>query len=288
MTKQLQVTPISEIVEPANTPIGIFDSGVGGLTVLAKVQQALPGESIIYVGDTANAPYGGKSYDELLQHARDIINFLRGQGVKAVVLACGTTSSTVYRQLVKEYPDIPLIDVIRPGVNACVELASQNPDLRIGLIATAATVNSGLFAKLLTDEKPDTSLLTQACPLFAPMVEAGVTHGLIAKWAVEAYIDSWRGNVDALVLGCTHYPLLSGTLSSVLGADVQLIDMATHATQALKAQLIAVGCLHDGDSLPYSKFYVSGNPDNFNKTARFILNREVNAQRLYQDYGGQT
>lgn len=263
-----------------HSPIGIFDSGVGGLTVLAEVQKVLPSESIVYVGDTANAPYGGKSYDELLRHARDIIGFLMRQGVKAVVLACGTTSSTVYEQLVAEFPDIPLVDVVRPGVRACVELTTQNPGTRIGLTATAATIKSGLFAKLLKAERPNVSLLAQACPMFAPMVEAGVTHGPIAKWAVETYVKAWRGNIDAVVLGCTHYPLLADTLAEVLSADVQLINLAAHTAQALKSQLAAIDSLSGGSSPPERKFYVSGDPDMFNKTAKFLLRRELEAVKM--------
>ena len=254
-----------------HAPIGIFDSGVGGLTVLAEIQKALPNESIIYVGDTANAPYGGKSNEELLQLGRRIIKFLLTQDVKAVVLACGTTSSTVYEQLVSEYPGIPLVDAIRPGVQACVELTTP----RIGLIATVATIRSGLFAKLLNTKRPDISLLTQACPLYAPMVEAGTTQGPIAKWATETYVSGWRGKIDALVLGCTHYPLLADTLTDVLGTDVQFINLATHTTQALKAQLAATGSFNEGETPPDYKFYVSGPPGAFNKTARFLLGREI-------------
>lgn len=260
--------------------IGIFDSGVGGLTVLAKVQEALPHESIIYVGDTANAPYGGKSHDELLSHGRDIIKFLRQQGVKAIVLACGTTSSTIYSQLVEECPDIPLIDVVRPGVKACVELAVQDPALRIGLIATAATINSGLFAALFKAERPDNLFLTQACPLFAPMVESGVTRGAIAKWAAETYVNNWRGNIDALVLGCTHYPLLADVLVEILGTDMRLINLAAHTAQALKTILNEAGCLNGSNTPAEYCFYVSGDPFVFNKTARFLLGRELDAAKI--------
>jgi len=308
----------SIVVNRSTRPIGIFDSGVGGLTVLAEVKEALPHENIIYVGDTANAPYGGKSPEALLKHGRDIIRFLRSHDVKAVVLACGTTSSTVYDQLAKENPDIPLVDVIRPGAKACAELdlAWQSPSpllkedknsiafpvlakssksdlsitshkkddeatpLRLGIIATAATIKSGLFAQLVKNQRPDIKLLTQACPLFAPMVEAGATHTPIAKWAAETYIGHWRGKIDALVLGCTHYPLLTDALSHALGKDMQYINLATHTAQALKARLAAIGGLNHGDALAHYKFYVSGEPDVFNKTAQFLLDDNPNAQKF--------
>jgi len=255
-----------------NAPIGIFDSGVGGLTVLTEVQKALPNESVIYVGDTINVPYGSKSYDELLQYGRHIIKFLLKQNVKAIVLACGTTSSTVYEQLAREFP-VPLIDVIRPGVRACAELTGQSQG--IGLIATAATVKSGLFGKLLKAEKPSVQFYAQACPLFALMVETGITHGPLAKWATQTYVGGWRGKIDALVLGCTHYPLLSDVLADVLGVDVKLINLATYTAQALKAQLVALGGLSDDNAPPEYKFYVSSDPGAFNKSARFLLHGDL-------------
>jgi len=286
-----------------NRPIGIFDSGVGGLTVLAEVKKALPGESVIYVGDTANAPYGGKSPEALLKHGRDIIRFLRGHNVKAVVLACGTTSSTVYEELARENPDIPLVDVIRPGVQACAKMNKPWDDtspkghyatdthahkteqpFRLGIIATAATIKSGLFARMLKAQRPDISILTQACPLFMPMVEAGVTHSPITKWVAENYIGHWQGKVDVVVLGCTHYPLLTEAISSVLGMDMQYINLATYAAQALKDQLSATLALGDGKTPATHKYYVSGAPSTFNEAARFILNYSPDADKmqLYQ------
>ena len=259
-------------------PIGIFDSGVGGLTVLAKVKETLPNESIIYVGDTANAPYGGKSREALLSHARDIIRFLKNHDAKAVVLACGTTSSTVFQQLSDENPDIPLVDVIRPGVKACIGLTSQNPGLKLGLIATAATIKSGLFAKMLQEQ--GIPILAQACPLFAPMVEAGVNSGPIAEWAAEAYIGEWRSRINALVLGCTHYPLLADALTKTLGSDIKLINLASHAAEALKIKLAEADCLNVGSAPPTYRYYVSGEPDTFNKTARFLLGKSPGATKI--------
>ena len=264
-----------------NRPIGIFDSGVGGLTVLAKITEILPHESIIYVGDTANAPYGGKSKETLLKHGQDIIRFLQSKNVKAVVLACGTTSSTVYGQLVKDFQGLPLIDVIRPGVNACLELAGQNPQLRLGLIATATTIRSGLFERLIREKYPNISFVAQACPLFAPMVEAGVTGNPLAKWAAETYISGWYGKIDMLVLGCTHYPLLTDVLTKILGQNVRFIDLAAYTAQALKAQLAKTDSFCDGEGPSLYKYYVSGEPDVFNKTARFLLDSELEAVKTH-------
>jgi len=259
-----------------NRPIGIFDSGVGGLTVLSQVKKALPNESIIYVGDTANVPYGGKSPETLLKHGRDIIRFLQNRNVKAVVLACGTTSSTVYEDLVKDFPKIPLVDVIRPGVRACAEMGIP----RLGLIATAATIKSGLFQRLIKAQAPDVHLVAQACPMFAPMVEAGITHNVIANWAAKTYISHWRGKIDALVLGCTHYPLLTEALSHALGRDMQYINLAAHTAQALKEKLIASESLNDGRGQALYKYYVSGEPEAFNKTAYYLLNDNPAAVKM--------
>jgi len=254
----------------SNRPIGVFDSGVGGLTVLSKLQEALPNESVIYVGDTANLPYGGKSPKELLKHCRDIIKFLRGHNIKAAVLACGTTSSTVYEDLVAECPDIPLVDVIRPGVLACSKMASINPGLRLGMIATSATIKSGLFERMLKAQNPTLSFSSKVCPMFVPMVEAGIIESPITQWAAESYVGCWRNKIDALVLGCTHYPLLTNVLSKTLD-NVEFINLAAYTVQALKDILTTTGSLNDGSHAPVCKYYVSGEPEAFNKTARFIL-----------------
>jgi len=264
------------MAQQSNRPIGIFDSGVGGLTVLREVQARLPHESVIYVGDTANAPYGGKTPEELLECGRDIIRFMRGQGVKAVVLACGTTSSTVYDDLVAENPDLPLVDVVRPGVLACAEIGLK----RIGLVATAATIKSGLFARLVAQEAPHVSLVAQACPLFAPIVEAGATKTVVARFVAETYLGKWRGQVDALVLGCTHYPLLTDALSDVLDGDMQYINLAAYTAKALYAKLEAEGITSDGKAPAEYSYYVSGEPNAFDKTAHFLLESSPQAKQM--------
>ncbi|MCL2362849.1 MAG: glutamate racemase [Defluviitaleaceae bacterium] len=255
-----------------NRPIGIFDSGVGGLTVLAKIKEVLPNESLIYFGDTANVPYGGKTPEQLLKYGQDIVRFLRSHDVKAVVMACGSTSSSVYNELAMENPDLLLVDVIRPGVKACVEMGLRN----IGFIATATTIKSGLFGRLLKKQSPNADLLTKACPMFALMVEAGVTHGPVAKWVVETYIGQWRGKIDALVLGCTHYPLLTDILSPVLGGDIQYIDLATHTAQALKSRIR----LNNGDTIPQYEYFVSGDAAAFSKTAHFLMQGDLSVAQI--------
>ena len=266
------------IGEPIWGSIGIFDSGVGGLTVAKEIRRLLPNESTIYVGDTARAPYGSKTKEELLKYGRDIINFLRTKNVKAVVLACGTSSANTYDTLQKEFPDLPLIDVLRPGVKTCAHLYEENQKIRIGLIATAATIKSGLFATLLAEKCPDITLYSRACPLFASMVEAGLAsnpnHPAL-QFAAETYLSDLRGKIDALVLGCTHYPLLTNTLSQVLG-DIKFINLAEATAIATKQALP-----HPATAPPTHEFYVSGSAEVFRKTAQSIFNESCHPKEIY-------
>jgi len=268
-----------------NRPIGIFDSGVGGLTVAKEIHRLLPNESTIYFGDTARAPYGGKTANELLQFSHEIVNFLLQKNVKAVVIACGTSSSVTYEKLLDEFPALPIVDVIRPGVQACL----QQPNDRFGLIATAATIKSGVFAKLLMDgfstgckSQPveNVTLHARACPLFAPMVEAGLQPSHPAmQFAIEAYVGDLRNKIDALVLGCTHYPLLTDALASVLG-NIEFINLGVAAAQATKERLMNAGLLADRSNKPTHEYYVSGNADVFCKTGKIVLGEEIVAVKF--------
>ena len=262
-----------------NRPIGIFDSGVGGLTVAKEIRRLLPHESTVYFGDTARAPYGGKTTDELLQFSREIVSFLLEKNVKAIVIACGTSSSVTYEQLLRDYPTLPIVDVIRPGVQACL----QRPSDRFGLIATAATVKSGVFAKLLKDSfstgnnllPVDLTLYDRACPLFAPMVEAGMPpkHPAV-QFAVEAYLSDLKGKLDTLVLGCTHYPLLTDALTNVLG-NIRFINLGVTAAQAAMKSLAQAGLLADKSNSPTHEYYVSGKTDVFCQTGEVIMGEKI-------------
>jgi len=264
-------------------PIGIFDSGVGGLTVAREIRRLLPGESTIYVGDTARVPYGTKTPEELLSYAQDIIRFLLSKNVKAIVVACGTSSAVTYEKLQEEFTNLPLIDVIRPGVDACTKLVASNPEIRLGIIATAATIKSGLFSQLLTEKCPDVMLYARACPLFASMVEAGLptTHPAM-RFAVEMYLSDLRGKIDALVLGCTHYPLLTDAFTATLG-DIELIDIGEATAQATKEQLTQLNLLAGDDSLPTHCYYVTGPGDVFRTTGSLILQEACKPKNFFED-----
>ncbi|MCL2708446.1 MAG: glutamate racemase [Defluviitaleaceae bacterium] len=247
-------------------PIGIMDSGVGGLTVARELFRTLPAERFIYFGDTARVPYGGKSAETLLGYGREIISFLLEKGVKAVVVACGTISSNAINTLRSEF-DIPLIDVVEPGVAAC---AAQGPE-RLGFIATEATVKSGVFTKMLRDASPRTQVFEKACPLFVPMVEEDRSEGSVAKIVAGIYLESLMANrVSALLLGCTHYPLLNGAIVNTMG-EVPLINLAEHTAKAAKRILGENGMLRVSDKNGEGTVYVSGDASKFNKYLARIL-----------------
>ena len=219
-----------------NSPIGIFDSGVGGLTVLKEIRRLMPNERIIYVGDTSRAPYGGKDEETLCGYGRDIIRYFLERNVKAVVMACGTSSSASFEKLRDEFPKLPMVDTIRPGVKAALELIDGKPGVRLGFIATEATVKNGLFMRLLLEKCPDVSLHARACPMFAPMTEAGlagIPNHPLPIFAAKTYLADLRGKIDALVLGCTHYPLLTDALTHALG-DITFVNPAIATAQATK------------------------------------------------------
>ncbi len=251
-----------------NRPIGVFDSGLGGLTVVREIQKQLPDESVVFIGDTARTPYGSKDPETLLTFGLELINFLKDRSVKAVVIACGTISSNGADILKDEHSDIPLFDVITPGVMACAEEAPA----RVGFIATEASVRSGLFAKLLKKRCPGTKINMRACPLFVPMTEEGWINNVVTQIVAETYLEDWRGQIDALVLGCTHYPLLTGVISSVL-EGVKIIDMADYTVRQLKKVLDENGMKNSGTEPPSYQLYTTGYTDKFEKMAGLVLKK---------------
>jgi len=240
-------------------PIGVIDSGLGGLTVLRALRVAMPDTQFLYYGDTARAPYGGRPPHELLSFGRDIVAFLLERGATAIVLACGSLSSTAYDALCAEFPHISITDVLRPGVAA---VQAANPS-RVGIIATEATIRSRFFENLLRQDDPNRTVLTRACPLFAPLAERGIFTGTPIQWAANHYLHEWRGQIDALVLACTHYPLLLDVLHETL-PGVQMIDLSASA-----AQMAAPHATSDATNQPI--FHTSGDKETFDVAARRII-----------------
>jgi glutamate racemase len=219
-------------------PIGIFDSGLGGLTVAREIARLLPGESLIYVGDTARVPYGVKSADTVHRYSQEICDFLVAQDVKAIVVACNTASALALPRMHGQYR-IPLLGVVEPGARAAVATTRNQS---IGVIGTPATIKSETYPQAISRYLPEATVQSRACPLFVPLVEEGWINHEVTRRVAEIYLGDWRGaSVDTLILGCTHYPVLKGMIQEVLGQEVTLVDSALETAQALKAMLTERG-----------------------------------------------
>jgi glutamate racemase len=214
--------------------IGVFDSGVGGLTVLHALSRHLPREHLIYLGDTARVPYGSKSSETITSYAVEIADFFADRGVKLLVVACNTTSALALELLRRRYP-IPVIGVIEPGARGALA-ASRNG--RIGIIGTEATIASGAYPQHLRAVEPEVEIFTRACPLFVPLAEEGWTHNDVARRTVATYLSSLKkSGIDTLVMGCTHYPLLAEAIGSFLGPGVTLVDSAEETATEVRRVL---------------------------------------------------
>ncbi len=254
-----------------DAPIGVFDSGVGGLTVARELMRQMPQEQIIYFGDTARVPYGSKSKETVISFSRQITKFLLTKDVKAIVIACNTASSFALETIRNEL-SIPVIGVIRPGAVAAAQ-ATQNG--RIGVIATQGTINSGIYTRTLTEMNSELQVFEKACPLFVPLVEEGWLYDSVTIEIAERYLNELQGyDVDSLVLGCTHYPLLSHTIQKVMGPDVTLVNPAFETAKYTKDVLLKNG-LECSTQMPNHKFYVSDGAEKFKSFANTILPCEV-------------
>ena len=203
--------------------IGIFDSGVGGLTVLKEIVKTLPQEDTIYFGDTARFPYGTKSPETVVRYSQEIATFLSSRDIKLLVVACNTASAVALEALQKEF-SFPVVGVIEPGARRAVSATRTG---KVGVIGTEATVRSSAYTKAIKRLNPDIEVVTRACPLFVPLAEEGWTDNEVARMAAELYLNGLREQgVDTLVLGCTHYPLLKNTIARVMGESVTLVDAA--------------------------------------------------------------
>lgn len=255
-------------------PIGVFDSGIGGLTVAREIMRNLPMEKIVYFGDTARVPYGSKSKETVIRYSRQIVRFLQSQKVKAIVVACNTASALALDTLEKEI-DIPIIGVVKPGARVA---ARTTVSKRVGVIATEATIRSNLYPELIRKIDPDIFVVGKACPLFVPLVEEGWRKDPITEMVARRYLKELRDqNIDALILGCTHYPLLRGMIGEVMGDKVRLVNPAYETSMALKQLLTEKNLLNPGtveEEFPY-RFYVSDAAEQFKNFANTILPYDV-------------
>lgn len=252
-------------------PIGIFDSGIGGLTVFKEVSSILPGEHILYLGDTARVPYGIRSPETVKRYSFECTHFLLRKDIKLLVIACNTVSAVGLRAL-QERVAIPVIGVIEPGAQAAV---SSTRNKRIGVIGTEATVKSNAYVEAIRALEESVEVFGLACPLFVPLVEEGWTEGAIARLVVEKYLNGLREkNADTLVLGCTHYPLLKGVIQEVM-RGVSLVDSAVEVAKAVKGVLADSGMLRRSDAGPSQRFFVTDSPDKFVTVGERFLEREI-------------
>ncbi len=258
----------------SNAPIGIFDSGVGGLTVARAILDQLPNESTIYIGDTARGPYGPRSLAEVRDFSLETLDFLVSQGVKALVIACNTASAAMLRDARERY-SIPVIEVIQPAVRRAVAATRTG---RVGVIGTRATIDSKAYLDAFA-AAPQLSIQSIACPLFVEFVERGETSGeAITKVARDYLQPMIEADVDTLVLGCTHYPLLTGVISYVMGNGVSLVSSAEETAKDLYRVLIENSLLRSPSSTPPThKFLATGDAQAFESLARRFLGPEVTA-----------
>lgn len=251
-----------------NRPIGIFDSGVGGLTVVRALMEMAPQENFIYFGDTAHVPYGNKTKHQLMQYAREIISYLLKQDVKAIIIACGTHSSITLPLLAGNY-SIPILGVVKAAA-ACAIKTTRNG--KIGIAATQATVNSLAYTREIKKLNPDCQVYEVACPQFVPLVESGKLEDEEALLAVAEYLNPLLDlEIDSLVLGCTHYPFLSNLISRFMGPNVEIIDPSYNTVEEVLEILNRQELFNTQENSPFRKFIVSGSKDSFYKVGRLLI-----------------
>lgn len=252
-------------------PIGVFDSGVGGLTVLRALMERLPGESTVYLGDTARVPYGTKSADVVTRYSLRNAEFLLRQDVKLLVVACNTASAVALPALTGRL-QIPVLGVIEPGGAAA---AAQSRSGRIGVIGTQGTVRSGAYQRALEAVRPGVNVLARPCPLFVPLAEEGWISGDVPRMVAQRYLGEMvQGRIDTLVLGCTHYPLLKGVIAEVVGPDVALVDSAEATADAVVALLDGKARRSPGTP-PEHRYFTTDVPDRFVEVAARFLGRPI-------------
>lgn len=257
-------------------PIGIFDSGVGGLTVAEKVLSLLPDERIVYLGDTARVPYGNKSRETVTRFSKEIVNFLLSLEVKLVIVACNTASSLSLAALKRTCP-VPVLGVIKPGVR---EALKKSRTKRIGVIGTAATVSSNVYKDEIASIDKSCRVIQKACPLFVPLVENTWLGGDITGKIVKKYLQPMlKSKIDTLILGCTHYPLLMSAIRKVTGSGVALIDSSTEVAKYARSLLEKENLKGDGKKRSV-RFFATDDTKSFVRLARVFLKRNIKAKKI--------
>jgi len=259
-------------------PIGVFDSGLGGLTVVKAIRNVLPNESIIYFGDTARVPYGNKSPELIKEYSLQISDFLLERGAKIIIVACNTATALALKTLRKKF-DIATIGVVKPGVNSALKLTQNN---RIGVIGTISTISSNVYEDELRNINNSVQVTSAPCPLFVPLAEEGWLNEPVTKLIAEKYLESInKANVDTLILGCTHYPLLTGVIQEVVSAKIKLVDSAQAMATETEKLLANAELLNDQEIKGVLKLFVSDLPARFETVAsRFLGEKITNVEKV--------
>ena len=272
-----------------NNPIGVFDSGVGGLTVVSEIMRQLPGENLVYFGDTARVPYGSKSKKTVLKYSKQIVRFLKTKNVKAIVVACNTASALALDEIAEEL-DIPIIGVVKPGAKMAVETTKTG---NVGVIGTESTVKSGIYNDYIRELDSDVTVVSKPCPLFVPLVEEGLLEDRVTDAIVGRYLRVMKEyKVDSLVLGCTHYPLISNAIERFMGKRVKLVNPAFETAKSLKELLTEQGMLNTSKQKPEYQYYVSDGVEKFISFADSVLpyhvtNTEIVDIESYKRFSGR-
>ncbi len=258
--------------EASRSPIGIFDSGIGGLTVVKRLAATLPNENIIYFGDTARVPYGSKSNSTVIEYSIQNTKLLLSKNVKAVIVACNTASSIAIPDLKKQF-NIPIIGMIEPGAKMALQ---KTKNKKIGVIGTRATVGNLAYSSEIKRINSSASVIEKPCPLFVPLAEEGWTDHKATHEIAEEYLKELRDNgIDTLVLGCTHYPILTNIIQQVIGQNVSLIDSGVASAELIKEELQKLNLLTDSIEAGWQEFYVSDIQVKFKEIAELFLGKEI-------------
>jgi glutamate racemase len=264
-------------LENNDKSIGIFDSGVGGLTVVKEILNLLPNENLVYLGDTARVPYGTKSKSTVIKYAESNANFLLSRGIKILVVACNTASAYSLEKL-KENISIPVIGVIEPGAK---KAASSTRNGNIAVIGTPSTIRSNAYSKALHNIDPKLKVFSKACPLFVALAEEGWHQGEITRKIIETYLDDLlKENIDVMILGCTHYPLLKSAIKEVAGENVLLIDSAEETAKEINEKITTVSIENNNENNSKYEFYLTDDSESFVRIAGKFLGREISEIKL--------
>ncbi|MFC2048780.1 glutamate racemase [Elusimicrobiota bacterium] len=255
-----------------NRPIGVFDSGMGGLTVLNSINRKMPNEDIIYYGDTAHLPYGNKSSESIIKYSLNISEFLKSKNIKMLVVACNTASVYALDTL-KERLDIPVLGVVESGVNAALE----NSRKAIGIIGTYGTVKSMAYEMMIKEKDSSRDTYSRACPLFVPLIEEGWINNRITREVAEVYLGGLRGKIDSIILACTHYPLIKDVIAGVFDREIQVVDSAMEVAKSV-GHILTDNALDNPDEKPGKlEYFVSDAPELFKENGSLFLGRQIDA-----------